>query len=66
MRHYRNANTGIPGEYPPALAAHFPELIEVDPDAKPLAFTPIPQIVIDDLRAQNADEADEPDEKEED
>jgi hypothetical protein len=44
---YRNADTGEVREYPVTLQRRFPALIEVEPNAKPLAYTRIPQSSID-------------------
>ncbi|MEV5068955.1 hypothetical protein MRBLMI12_000512 [Microbacterium sp. LMI12-1-1.1] len=55
---YRHAKTGVVRDYPATIARRFPDLIEVEPDAKPLAYTPIPQSSIDAyLESQEADEA---------
>lgn len=43
MPYFRSSRTGRIGEYSAALASHFPDLTEVGKDAKPLAFTPIPE-----------------------
>lgn len=49
---YRHSVTGKVGDFPESLAQHFPALVEVDSDAKPLAYVPIPQDAIDDFRSQ--------------
>ena len=50
-RTYRHKVTGEPGVYPVALALVFPDVMEeVDPDAKPLAYTPISPEAITELR----------------
>ncbi len=67
-RTYRDRTTGAVREYPVALAAVFPNLQEVEPDAKPLAYVPIPHAVVEDYLASisepddnDADEAEEED-----
>lgn len=55
---YRNARTGVVEEYPPELARQFPDLVEVAPGTKPLAFTPIAPSAVEDYRA-SASELDE-------
>lgn len=48
---YRSGRTGKIGVYTARLAKHFPDLVEVGSDAKPLAYTAIPDEAIDELRA---------------
>lgn len=55
---YRHRRTGVVSEYPPELARQFPDLVEVEPGTKPLAFTPIPHTAVADYRA-SASELDE-------
>lgn len=50
-RTYRNRKNGAVRIYPTALAAHFPDLVEVKADAKPLAYTAIPQAAVDAVKA---------------
>ncbi len=40
---YRHRLTGVVRRYPESMAKNFPDLIEVVPGTKPLAFTPIPE-----------------------
>lgn len=48
---YRHPRTGAIGEYSPALADRF-GLVAVGKDAKPLAFTPIPEPKIEAVKAK--------------
>jgi len=59
-RTYRDRRTGIVREYPAALAAVFPNLEEVEPGTKPLAYVPIPHSVVEEYLAS----ASEPDDDE--
>jgi hypothetical protein len=59
-RHYRDRNTGELQDYPVALAAVFRNLEEVGPDAKPLAYVPIPHSVVEEYLA-SASEPDDDD-----
>lgn len=63
---YRNRVNGEIGVYPEALAKHFDYLEEVDEDAKPLAYVPIPQDAIDALLGRNPEAVLDPDEEPED
>lgn len=59
---YRHRVTGLPGEYGPGMARVFGDLLEkVSPDAKPLAFTPIPPEAVAEVLAARVptDPADE-------
>jgi hypothetical protein len=57
FKRYRDRSTGAIQMYPTSLAAVFPNLEEVDEDAKPLAYVPIPHSVVEDYLAS----ASEPD-----
>lgn len=61
---YRHAKTGVVAEYPPSLARQYPDLVEVEPGTKPLAYTPIPQVAIDALRASTSESDTDPDPEE--
>lgn len=52
---YRHPRTGQIGEYTPALAARF-GLVEVGKDAKPLAYTPIPEAKVAALKSKKDSE----------
>lgn len=58
-RTYRHDVSGAVGEYPTRLGDADPHLIEVDTDAKPLAFTPIPREAVENLLASREDKSDE-------
>lgn len=64
FRTYRDRNTGIVREYPVSLAKVFLNLEEVDSDAKPLAYVPIPRIAVEEYLASasesDAESSDEP------
>lgn len=60
---YRHRVTGIVASYPPELARQFPDLVEVEPGTKPLAYTPIPQSEVDAVMAKQADDAASEEEK---
>ena len=60
---YRNRVNGEIDVYPEELAKHFPNLEEVAPDAKPLAYVPIEQDAIDAYEAERADGDSEPEDK---
>lgn len=52
LQTYRHRVTGLLGEYGPGMAAVFGDVLEaVEPDAKPLAYTPIPQEAVADIIA---------------
>lgn len=53
LKTYRHDVTGLIGVYPPALGDNDPHLVEVRPDAKPLAYTPIPREAADAARAKS-------------
>jgi hypothetical protein len=50
VKTYRNRDNGEIGVYPESLADVFPFLEEVAPDAKPLAYVPIPAEALAALR----------------
>ena len=54
LRTYRHRETGLTQVMHPRVASADPHLIEVDDDAKPLAYKPIPQAAIDNLRLERA------------
>ena len=56
---YRNRATGVVGDYPPRLAANFPDLIPVEKGAKPLAYVPIPAEVVEAIQTKLAEDADD-------
>ncbi|WP_217182698.1 hypothetical protein [Streptomyces sp. AC495_CC817] len=58
-RTYRHRKTGLIGEYDPRVALAHPDLIEVEPGTKPLAYTPIPREAVDAYLASRADKSDE-------
>lgn len=69
LQTYRHRETGLLGEYGPGMARVFGDLLEkVDPDAKPLAYTPIPQEAVAEVLAARVptDPADPGLEKEDD
>jgi hypothetical protein len=51
-RYYRHPVTGIIGSHTPEFAEIF-GLVEVGKDAKPLAFTPIPEAKVADLKKKD-------------
>lgn len=51
-RWYRHKVSGAVGVYPPALGENDPNLVEVPPGAKPLAYTPIPREAVEALRTK--------------
>ena len=53
-RTYRHRVSGEVTRRTPAFAACFPDLEEVPDDAKPLAYTSIPQAAIDEVKAKSA------------
>lgn len=57
MKTYRHQASGLVADYPEEFAAQFPDLIEVEPGTKPLAYTPIPQSEVDAVLAQQAEDA---------
>lgn len=60
-RTYRHTVTGKVGVFPVSFAQHFPALVGVEDDAKPLAYVPISTQAIDDLRdGDDADDENEP------
>lgn len=63
-RTYRDRNTGVVRDYPTSLAKSFPNLEEVEPGTKPLAYTPIPHSAVEDYLA-SASEPDDNDASEE-
>ncbi|MBT2484860.1 MULTISPECIES: hypothetical protein [unclassified Microbacterium] len=58
-RTYRHARTGLIGVYDRRVALEDPNLIEVDVDAKPLAFTPIPSEAVADYLASHEEKSGE-------
>ena len=66
-RTYRDKTTGVVREYPPTLAKNFPNLVEVEPGSKPLAYTPIPHSAVEGYQASASDpDEDDASEEEED
>lgn len=59
IKTYRHKGSGSVRDYPEELAAQFPDLVEVEPGTKPLAYTPIPQDQVDAVLAQQATSAEE-------
>lgn len=53
-RLYRHRVSGEITRRTPAFAARFPDLEEVPEGTKPLAYTPIPQAAIDEVKAKSA------------
>ncbi len=50
---YRDRDTGKVGEFPEQMARVYPnKLVEVEPDAKPLAYVRISEPAVDELRAR--------------
>jgi lysyl-tRNA synthetase class I len=60
-RNYRNRQTGLVQRLHPRVAATDSNFVEVADDAKPLAYTPIPQEAVEDYLASTIDEISEPD-----
>lgn len=58
-RLYRHSKTGLLGEYDPRVALAHPHLVEVEPGAKPFAYTPIPREAVADYLASRKDKSDE-------
>lgn len=56
MPYYRSSRSGRIAEYSAALASHFPDLIEVGKDAKPLAYTPIPEAKVAAVKSKKEDD----------
>lgn len=54
---YRHRKTGEVRQYTARFAGNFPDLIEVEPGTKPLAFTPIPESRVRAHKKKAADEA---------
>lgn len=60
-RWYRHKVTGKVGVYPPSLGENDPNLIPVEPNAKPLAYTPIPREAIEIVLASRTAQSGEAD-----
>lgn len=56
MPYFRSSRSGRVGEYSAAFASHFPDLTEVGKDAKPLAFTPIPEARVAAVKSKKEDD----------
>lgn len=58
LRTYRHSVTGLTAQYHPRVASADPHLIEVREGSKPLAYMPIPQAAIEELRSERDNGAD--------
>lgn len=52
LKSYRHKRTGLLQQLSPRVADFVPELEEVAPDAKPLAYTPIPKEAVAQVASQ--------------